>query len=371
MPLGNGLESDGQGSVQTSGSEPSAPTAYLYGANGFVGVGAGLQIGANGEFETSSAYIYCTPQFSHLPVTYPPYGCETAVNTAGVTDFTDAWRECEAITEFPCVDSSAVTDFSYAWYGCYGLTSFPALNTSSGEDFTYSWAYTGLTNFPKLNTSNGLIFYATWCGCYNLASFPLLDVSSGTNFEYTWYGCASLTSFPSLDLSSGEDFNYTWLECFDLASFPALDLSSGTTFIQSWFNCTSLTSFPAEMFDNCLATEFQGAWYNCALSQQSVDNILVSLDTAGQSNGIVNVDGGTSAAPGAAGLAAKTSLEGKGWTVIVNAESLSHGASLVKAKRRKTNKRTRDKKGQFLGDIPGTPENEAWIYVSEVSSDGK
>jgi hypothetical protein len=72
------------------------------------------------------------------------------------------------------------------------------------------------------------------------------------------------------------------------------------------------------MFDSCSATSFFSAWNNCALDQTSVDNILVSLDTAGQSNGTVSIDGGTSAAPGTAGLAAKASLQGKGWTIATN-----------------------------------------------------
>ena len=72
------------------------------------------------------------------------------------------------------------------------------------------------------------------------------------------------------------------------------------------------------MFDTCVATTFFNAWFGCALDQTSVDNILVSLDTAGQSNGVVNLDGGTSAAPSATGLAAKASLQGKGWTVFTN-----------------------------------------------------
>jgi hypothetical protein len=71
------------------------------------------------------------------------------------------------------------------------------------------------------------------------------------------------------------------------------------------------------MFDTCTATDFSVAWSNCALSSQSVDNILVSLDTAGQSNGTVSIDGGTNSYPGAAGLAAKASLEAKGWSVSI------------------------------------------------------
>ncbi len=72
------------------------------------------------------------------------------------------------------------------------------------------------------------------------------------------------------------------------------------------------------MFDSCLATNFYEAWIDCALTEQSVDNILVSLDEAGQEDGTVGIDGGTNAPPGTAGLAAKASLEGKGWTVLTN-----------------------------------------------------
>jgi hypothetical protein len=72
------------------------------------------------------------------------------------------------------------------------------------------------------------------------------------------------------------------------------------------------------MFDSCLATDFTNVWANCALDETSVDNILVSLDTAGQSNGFVNIIGGTSSAPGTAGLAAKASLIARGWSVITN-----------------------------------------------------
>jgi hypothetical protein len=72
------------------------------------------------------------------------------------------------------------------------------------------------------------------------------------------------------------------------------------------------------MFDNCPSFSFPSTWQNCALNQTSVDNILVSIDTAGQSNGTLSINGGTSAAPGTAGLAAKASLQGKGWSVLTN-----------------------------------------------------
>jgi hypothetical protein len=95
-------------------------------------------------------------------------------------------------------------------------------------------------------------------------------------------------------------------------------VSQGTSFGATWFRCSSLTDFPPNMFDSCTASYFEWAWRDCALNQTSVDNILVSLDTAGQSNGTVGIYGGTSAAPSATGLAAKASLQAKGWTVTTN-----------------------------------------------------
>ena len=44
MQIGSGLEADGQGSIQTDGSSPSAPSAVVYGPNGFVGIGTGLVV---------------------------------------------------------------------------------------------------------------------------------------------------------------------------------------------------------------------------------------------------------------------------------------------------------------------------------------
>jgi hypothetical protein len=57
---------------------------------------------------------------------------------------------------------------------------------------------------------------------------------------------------------------------------------------------------------------------DCALTQTAVNNILVALAANAIDNGYVDLTGGTNAIPGASGLSAKTTLEGKGWTVDVN-----------------------------------------------------
>ena len=58
--------------------------------------------------------------------------------------------------------------------------------------------------------------------------------------------------------------------------------------------------------------------YDCALTQTAVDNILVALSTNGVSEGYVDMEGGTNAAPSSTGLAAKAILESNGWNVYVN-----------------------------------------------------
>ena len=57
---------------------------------------------------------------------------------------------------------------------------------------------------------------------------------------------------------------------------------------------------------------------DCALTQTAVNNILIALAANVIDNGYVDLIGGTNAIPGASGLAAKATLEGRGWDVYVN-----------------------------------------------------
>lgn len=289
---------------------------YLETNQGHLPLGEGLFIRSDGSF-SNSPYIYCTPLNTTLPPSEPPFGCNTEVNTTGVTSFYKGWYGCYGVVDFPCVDSSSVTDFSRAWERCHYMRTFPPLNTSNATNFFEAWGTCfSLESFPLIDSSKVTNFGYSWA--YSaLRSFPKLDMSKGTSFYGTWACCYYLSSFPEVDLSSGEDFTLTWTYC-DLISFPDIDISSGTTFETAWGGCYNLAHFPSGMFDSCSATNFTNTWYNCALTQTSVDNILVSLDTAGQSNGFVNLDGGTSASPSSTGLAAKASLQARGWTVLTN-----------------------------------------------------
>ncbi len=170
-------------------------------------------------------------------------------------------------------------------FGIYGLGS------TSQED-----AFNGCTNLTITATDGG-------------------NFKNVTDLEQAFMSCNDLTNFPYIDTGKVQNFIATWRYCIALTDFPLLDFSSGTDFNNAWVNCSSLKHFPANAFDNCTATDFSDAFYNTNLSEQSIDGILESIDVAGQINGTFTQSGGE--APSSVGLAAKTSLEAKGWTITV------------------------------------------------------
>jgi len=282
------------------------------------------------------------------------------INTSSGTNFNGAWYGCSSLTSFPLIDTSSGTNFGSAWNGCSSLTSFPLIDTSSGTNFSSAWYNcSSLTSFPLIDTSNGTTFTFTWYGCSSFASFPLIDTSNGTNFSHAWLNCSSLISFPLIDTSSGTNFSYAWQGCSSLTSFPALDTSSATNLVRAWhgcssltsfpllnvnkvtgfgdnnqgawFNCSSLTDFPAGFFDNWGSDPswtgvanncFNKTWDNCtSLTATSVENILNSIDTSGQSapaSGVdITIDYDTGTGTPSVSTAV-TNLKSRGWTITLN-----------------------------------------------------
>lgn len=176
----------------------------------------------------------------------------------------------------------------------------PPLDPYSGvTDFSGEWQNSTFTSFPLIDTSSGTNFSSAWRSCSNLTSFPLLDTSSGTNFNSAWRSCSSLTSFPAIDASLGTDLRAAWSGCSGLTSFPLISPSSGKNFGQSWRFCSNLVTFPANFFDSWSPASLDNApfdltWSGCtSLTAQSVENILVSLDTSGVYGTNTGASGGT------------------------------------------------------------------------------
>jgi len=158
-------------------------------------------------------------------------------------------------------------------------------------------------------------FESYWHDWSEITSFPLINTSAGTNFDRAWFDCLSLTSFPLIDTSAGITFKFTWYNCSSLTSFPLIDTSAGTNFRLAWYYCSSLTSFPANAFDNIKGGNFGNAFTNTALTQTSIDNILVSIVASGIAAGVFDQSGGS--APSSTGEAAIDTLRSRGWTVAV------------------------------------------------------
>jgi hypothetical protein len=272
------------------------------------------------------------------------------INTAGVTNFLYAWQGCSSLTSFPLIDTSSATTFGRtwngcssltsfplidtskvtvfadsiggAWQGCSSLTSFPLINTAAGTNFSNAWRNcSSLTSFPLINTAAGTNFQQAWQSCSSLTSFPLINTAAGTNFSNAWRSCSSLTSFPLIDTAAGTNFSNAWQSCSSLTSFPLINTAAGTNFTSAWNGCSSLADFPADMFDSCPATNFLNCWLSCALTAQSIENILVSINTANTSNGNLTLNGGTNANTSTWSTAANNAyiaLVSRGWTITQN-----------------------------------------------------
>lgn len=249
------------------------------------------------------------------------------LDTSSATNFLYTWSDCTSLTSFPELDTSNGADFSNAWRNCSSLTSFPLIDTAAGTNFSRAWeSCSSLTSFPLINTSSGTDFTGAWNGCSNLTSFPLINTAAGTSFYQAWQNCNSLTSFPLINTAAGTSFRYTWTACSSLTSFPLIDTAAGTNFGFAWDNCSSLTDFPANFFDSWTGTPantcFTSAWDRCsALTATSVENILNSIDTSGQSAPASGVDITIdyNAGTGTPNITtAVTNLKSRGWTITLN-----------------------------------------------------
>jgi hypothetical protein len=296
-------------------------------------------VDATGGTNFSFAFYQCS-SLTSLPLintaavtnlTYAWEGCSSLasfalLNTAAVTNLTNTWYNCSALTSFPLINTAAVTSFYQAWRGCSSLTSFPLINTAAGTNFQSTWqGLSLLTSFPLVDTSAGTNFRQAWYGCSGLTSFPLINTAAGTNFLSAWTGCSSLTSFPLIDTGAGTIFLQAWESCTNLTSFPLINTGAGTDFSRAWISCTNLSSFPANMFNTTgtlVATAFTSAFQNCALTATSIENILTSLVTNGQSNITLTLSGGTNAGAStwtANAVTAYNTLISRGWTITRNA----------------------------------------------------
>jgi hypothetical protein len=256
-------------------------------------------------------------------------------------------------------------NFTDAWRDS-GLQSFPALDLSKGINLTRSWFYTPLASFGAIDASNSTNFSSAWHGTALLTSFPagakLGTAANNVNFTSAWES-SGLTSF-STPLPTATNLAAAFRFCNPLVSFTLDDLplvtSVATTWqntrfqsfstklpkvtscYAAWYGNSALVDFSADVFANWNPSSissgvFNIAWDGCsALTAQSVENILVSIDASGKyatsdgdpyqntvntqlADAGIDIDYNTATGSlSAATDSAITSLRGKGWLIFIN-----------------------------------------------------
>ena len=273
----------------------------------------------------------------------------STINTANVKSVSDTWRGT-SITNFPQLNLNSAESCQATWYGM-PVVSFPDIplpKVSRLDSAWYSCINMTSWNVSALNTTDTFAAPQGWMTCSKLTSFPNIDMSKCNNLKQAWRNCTSLTSFPPLNLNSCSDASYAWNNCQfpvfpslvnagnvlnwtasfsrnnEMTEFNSQDFSNAVSFYAAWDQNGKLATFPAAQFDTTGALNadaFKSAFFACALTATSIENILVSLDTNGQSNIELGIDGGSNAAKStwtAAANTAYTNLINKGWTITFN-----------------------------------------------------
>jgi len=269
-----------------------------------------------------------------------PYKLESCINLAfafrsicrNATDSTDALK-----ASFPQLQTSSVlqnvnTAFANSiirgWKDANGNpTSQPFTNSENVTNWNDTFANMNLVDLV-VNTISARTLSGTFQGNSWTIS-PYFNAPNCTNFSRVFQRCESMTemnpTIPSNTYSKGIDFNNAWNGCSSLASFPLINVSRSTNFESAWEGCSSLETFPAEMFDITRPLRidaFNQAFSNCALTPESIENILVSLAAnaaeVGNTNIQLGIDRGTNA-PRYAGSSG-TASDDTSWTATAEAK---------------------------------------------------
>lgn len=145
-------------------------------------------------------------------------------------------------------------------------------------------------------------------------SKPMDQSDIDSALQYFILGGASAVGSDSYQ--SVSDLSNYWRSASWIESFPTINTESVSSFSNTWKDCNNLKNFPAGLFDSTLLTvDFSTAFEGCSsLTEQSVDNILTSINNSGTSNGTITLPG---QAPSSTGESAIDDLRSRGWTVTV------------------------------------------------------
>jgi hypothetical protein len=281
------------------------------------------------------------PQFNYTAATTLSSafrGCEgfttwpnVSTQTQNVTNMANTFDGCRSLATLPLISTQNVTTMSAFIRNCSSLLTIPLLNTQNVTNFdNFADGCSSLTSIPLLNTAAATTMAAMLQDCTSLVTIPLFNTANVTNFSSMMARAAALTSLPLLNTANGTNFS-SMISSTSISALPALAFTNAVTgtpaspgggFFRFCSNCSLLTTVPANLFNgvtNC--TQFAEAFNSCALTAASIENILVSINTANTSNGELGLIGGTNAAKTTWTTAANNAynnLIARGWTITFN-----------------------------------------------------
>lgn len=232
----------------------------------------------------------------------------------------------EGINTFgECILDVAFPDDVWLWGADFGgaftnCTNLRTINWPSKEPFGVNLGAAVSVVFFGANIFS---FDRAFMNCTSLTFFDFIDTSSARSFTMTWANCTSLTALPNLDYSGAFSLLGTFSNTA-LKSWDCIGTLKATDFENAWFGCQRLVDFPAGKFDNAenlTRNALNGTFEGCALSAQSIRNILESLVNNGSQNVTLSLNGGTNAAKSTWDSVTKrkyNTLVRRGWNISFN-----------------------------------------------------
>jgi hypothetical protein len=204
-----------------------------------------------------------------------------------------------------CIAIQAIADEES---GLYGFT----LQTREGGPNltgTIHWTPTVSESFSLVADGNDYDFEYDLEGLIPHTVYLCIDNPSQIEDFEIGFGPGQATSISNLQKLEGiEEWDG------DDMLFTSLDFTGITTITDLYNDRTGLQHINITGCINLDDVELN----DNALTEASVNHVLITLDNNGLSNGYVDLSGGTSATPSGLGLAAQASLVIKGWAVFVN-----------------------------------------------------
>ena len=224
------------------------------------------------------------------------------------------WKEIEAYeccvpsAETPYTCCIAIQAIAENETGLYGFT-LQTRNGGSNLTGSIQWTPTVSESFSLLADGSdydfeydleGLIPHTVYLCIDNPSQIQDFEIGFGPGQAVA---ISNLQKLQGIEEWDGDDMAFTSLDFTGITSLRELfNINTGLQHINIT-GCVNLDD--VNLLDN-------------ALTQASVDHVLLTLDNNGLSNGFLDLSGGTNSAPSVLGLAAEASLVLKGWTVSYN-----------------------------------------------------